>query len=313
MSADHAILTLPPRSPAVITTRRVPDTPCPTRHLTDVSDSHSVPSHPVAPCRLRPVYAASPMLLPCTVTDPDPVPARFSRLITLSPAMSKDIACVLLELRSPPVTTTLRVPRTPCPARHLTDVSDSHSVPSHTVRPCRDRAEYPTDPMLDPCTVTDADPVPPRFPRRVTLSPPKSTVHACVMLPIVSPAVITTRRVPLTPCPARHLTDVSDSHSVPSHPVRPCRPLAVYDTSPMPDPCTVTDPDPVPARFTRRVTLTAPRSAVHACVMVPTRSPDVITTRRVPPSPCPTRHLTDVSDSHAVPSHPVRPSRALPV
>ena len=137
MSADHAILKLPPRSPAVITTRRVPDTPCPTRHLTDVSDSHSVPSHPVAPCRLRPVYAASPMLLPCTVTDPDPVPARFTRRVTLSAPRSAVHACVMVPTRSPDVITTRRVPTAPCPARHLTDVSDSHAVPSHPVRPSR--------------------------------------------------------------------------------------------------------------------------------------------------------------------------------
>ena len=52
-----------------------------------------------------------------------------------------------------------------------------------------------------------------------------------------------------------HRTDVSDSHSVPSHPVCPSRAIAVYATSPSPAPCTVTDVDPVPARFPLRITL----------------------------------------------------------
>ncbi len=58
--------------------------PCPpgsvrlvTLHLTDVSDSHSVALHPVCSPRARPVYVTSPMPAPCTVIDPDPVPARF--------------------------------------------------------------------------------------------------------------------------------------------------------------------------------------------------------------------------------------------
>ena len=57
-----------------------------------------------------------------------------------------------------------------------------------------------------------------------------------------------------------HLTDVSDSHSVPSHPVCPIRPTAVTPTSPSPAPCTVTDADPVPARFSRLDMLMLPDS-----------------------------------------------------
>jgi hypothetical protein len=40
-----------------------------------------------------------------------------------------------------------------------------------------------TSPMLAPCTVTDADPVPARFCRRITLKAPTSTDHPCVTLP----------------------------------------------------------------------------------------------------------------------------------
>jgi hypothetical protein len=81
--------------------------------------------------------------------------------------------------------------------------------------------------MLAPCTVSDMDPVPSTLLRRITLSPGKSTDQPWLRLPPRSPVVITARRVPLTPCPTRHRTDVSDSHSVASHPVCPCRVRAV--------------------------------------------------------------------------------------
>ena len=40
-------------------------------------------------------------------------------------------------------------------------------------------------------------------------------------------------------------------------------------TSPIPAPCTVTDPDPVPARFDPSITLIIPTSSDHACVTLP--------------------------------------------
>jgi hypothetical protein len=44
-----------PSSATVITSRRVPRAPCVTLHFIDVSDSHSVASHPICPSRGRPV------------------------------------------------------------------------------------------------------------------------------------------------------------------------------------------------------------------------------------------------------------------
>ena len=107
------------------------------------------------------------------------------------------------------------------------------------------------------------------------------------MLPVPdrSPAVIVTRRLPAADRPTRHRTDVSDSHSVPSHPVCPDRTIAVCATSPRPAPCTVTDPDPVPALFSRRITLIDPTSTEYPSDILPDRSPAVIVTRRVPPAP----------------------------
>ena len=248
-STLHPCVALSPRPPTVITTRRVPAAPCPTRHRTDVSDCQSVPSHPVWPRRPRTVYLAIPMLDPCTVIDAEPVPARFPRRVLLILIVSTDQALVKLPIRCPTVMTDRRVPPAPCPNRHLTDVSDTHSVDSHAVLPYRALCVYATMPMLAPSTVIDADPVPARFHPRIRLTLPPSTLQPRVALALRPPTVITTRRVPAAPCPTLHLADVSDCQSVPSHPVPHRRPRTVYLTIPMLDPCTVIDAEPVPARF----------------------------------------------------------------
>jgi hypothetical protein len=103
--------------------------------------------------------------------------------------------------------------------------------------------------MPAPCTVTDVNPVPAPFCRRITLNAPTSTDHPCVLLPPRSPTVITTHLVPCAPCVTLHLTDVSDTHPVASHPVYPPRARPVRVISPMPAPCTVIDAEPVPTLF----------------------------------------------------------------
>jgi hypothetical protein len=130
---------------------------------------------------------------------------------------------------------------------------------------------YVTIPMLDPCTVIDAEPVPARFPSRVLLILDVSTDQAFVTLPIRCPTVITDRRVPPAPCPSRHLTDVSDAQSVDSHLVVEYRARPVYVTMPMLAPCTVIDADPVPARFTGRALLNLPKSIDHTWLTLSAR------------------------------------------
>jgi hypothetical protein len=261
----------------------------------------------VCPSLPRTVCTTTPIPDPCTVIDADPVPAWFNRRILLSPAVSADHSCVTLPPRAPAVITTRRDPPGPCPTRHRTDVSDSHTVPSHPVCPVRPRAVCATTPMLDPCTVIDADPAAARFTRRILLSLAVSRDQIWLTLPPRAPTVITTRRVPPDPCPTGHRTDVSDCHCVASHPVCPSLPLSVKATNPILDPCTVIDADPVPAWFTRSILLTDAVSTDQPCVKLPPRDATVITTRRDPAAPCPTRHRTDVSDCHTVPSHPVCP------
>ena len=68
-----------------------------------------------------------------------------------------------------------------------------------------------------------------------------------LMLPTLAPAVTDVRRVPPVPEDVRHANDVSDDHSLPSHPDAPVLALAEEADAPRPDPLTVTLELPVPA------------------------------------------------------------------
>jgi len=235
-STDHAWLTLPLRWPTVITTCRVPCDPYPTRHLIDVSDTHSVASHPVRDKRALLVSRAKDMPVPCTVIEIEPIPARLPLRDRLTASTSADQAWLVLPRCDPTVITTRRVPKDPRLRRHRTDVSDSQSVPSHPVCPVRPLAVCRTIPNPAPCTVTDAEPVPARLEMRSLLTTSMSTDQAWLMLPARDPAVKTILLVPCSPSATRHRTDVSDSQSVPSHPVCPWRALTVRRVRPMPAP-----------------------------------------------------------------------------
>jgi len=178
VSVDHACVTLPDRPTAVTTARLDPCTPCPTLHLTDVSETQSVASHPVCSSRARPVYAILPMLTPCTVTEANPEACRFTSCRTLKPGVSVDHACVTLPDCPLAVTTARLDPCTPCPTLHLTDMSETQSVASHPVRPSRVQPVYAIVPMLAPCTVTDAVPDPAWFCCCITQGPDASVDHA---------------------------------------------------------------------------------------------------------------------------------------
>ena len=115
--------------------------------------------------------------------------------------------------------------------------------------------------MLAPCTVTLADPVAALLALRITLSMPTSKDNTKLTLPCLTPALIPTCRLPITPCPTWHRMDVSASHVVRSHAVLPTLVEAVYVVSPRLDPCTVTLDDPVAARLLRLDTLTMLSSA----------------------------------------------------
>ena len=160
-------------------------------------------------------------------------------------------------------------------------------------------------PTFAPCTVTDDDPFPTTLILRIELRITRSSENPELEVPNCHPMLITICRDPSAPCVKLHRTDVSDSQTVASHPECPPRARPVLLTSPMLAPCTVTETEPVAKPFCRRITLNAPTSTDHPCVLLPPCVPDVNTTRRVPRAPCVTLHLTDVSDSQSVASHPV--------
>jgi hypothetical protein len=148
---------------------------CELWHRTDVSDSHVDRSHVVRPADPKAVYAASPMLAPCTVTLADPVEALLVLRTMLSMPASNDRPELTLPYLAPTLIPTSRLPITPCPTWHRRDVSASHVVRSHAVLPTLIEAVYVVSPRLDPCTVTLDDPVAARLRCLDTLTMPRST------------------------------------------------------------------------------------------------------------------------------------------
>ena len=111
-----------------------------------------------------------------------------------------------------------------------------------------------------------------------------------------------------------HRTDVPDSHSVPSHPVSPTRPITVKAVVPSPAPCTVTQADPVPPPFVRTMRVSVPTSYDTCCDIMPPLAAIVMEAANVPPALIRVSlHAKDVYDSHSLASHAVTPSPALDV
>ena len=303
---------LPPRSPAVMASLCDPDRPDPILHRTDVSDSHSLDSHPLPAFRAIDDHPASPIPAPATLRLADPVAARFIPRTELEPPPSADTALVVLPCRSPAVTLTALVPPSPDPTPHRTDVSDSHPLLSHTLLPVRPETDAPATPIPPPTTVMLADPVAARFALRSPLARVESADIACVALPCRRPTVKAASFVPISPYPTAHRTDVSDSHPLLSHALPPVRPDADDPASPMLDPAKVTLIDPVAASFDMRRELTIPWSADRAELVLPCRRPPVRLAIRVPASLGPTWHTTDVSDTHWLASHELPDIRDRP-
>ena len=247
LSVDMASVALPCRSPAVIRTALVPPSPAPILQRTDVSDSHSLASHPLPPVRPETDAPATPIPDPTTVTLDDPVAARFAMASPLACVRSADIVSVTLPSRSPTVSAASFVPFSPYPTAHRTDVSDSHPLLSHALLPVRPDADDPASPMLDPATVTLVDPVAATFDMPSKLAIPGSADSAEVVLPCRRPAVRLAIRVPASLCPTWHTTDVSDAHVLASQELPDTRDDPEADHSPKLDPTTVTLDDPVAA------------------------------------------------------------------
>ena len=114
--------------------------------------------------------------------------------------------------------------------------------------------------MLEPCTVTLADPVAARFVCRPELRDANSALPADVIDPKRSPTVTPNRNDALPDSAQLHRTDVSASHAVCSHPVHPTRNEVLVASAPIFTPLTVTLADPVAARLACPVTLNDAKS-----------------------------------------------------
>ena len=149
---------------------------------------------------------------------------------------------------------------------------------------------------------------------RTTLVLPMSPEYLPVDVPHTCPAVNDARRLLLDPDPVAHRTEVSDSHDERSHAVTLTLAPPLASPRPIPDPAIVKLADPVDARLALRPLLTDNRPKDIPRVMLPTRVPTVADRRLLPllVTPEAARHVSDVSDCHAAPSHAVPPSAAAP-
>ena len=218
--------------PAVTAARKVPWAPRPERQRNDVSDSHSVPSHPVCDSLVIDVITNDPKFAPCKVKLVFPVPGRFACLDVLIIGLSAVNRFVTVAM-SPMVRETLELAVTAVEAWHCSAESDCHRVISHVVTDKRAMPEYLITPKFCPTSVSVSDPVVGLFP--VTFSAgsranatmlARSVVTASVKVPIRGPAVKVTRCCDiLSDRPTLHMMIVSDAHSVDSNAVNPRRPL----------------------------------------------------------------------------------------
>jgi hypothetical protein len=248
------------------------------------------------------------MLAPCKVTLADPVPARFARRATLAVLDPKENPRDLLLTCKPMVTDSCLLRSTPYPAWHRIDVSETHPVLSHAVRPNLAPPLKAVGPTLPPYMVTLRDPEATMFPRPTLLTNPVPYDKPAVMLDARRPVDIAPRRLEYTPPPIFTDTDVSDRQELRSHALCPILKPPQKPASPRPAPCTVTLNDPDAAPFEPFQTLTLPDPNDAPRVMLPAIIPTVIAIFRQSATLPPAWHRVDVSDSHVVASHLVAPT-----
>ena len=104
---------------------------------------------------------------------------------------------------------------------------------------------------------------------------------------------------------------MSEYHTLDSHPVDPCRTPLLTLHSPSPAPSTVTLLCFVDMRFRTDAADTTTPSYETVSLQDPVVLPSVSVTRTLPPVPTALVHANDVSDTHALASHPVTPTRVL--
>ena len=305
---------LSPRSPTVTRVCAVPRVPCPpTMHRTDVSDCHSVPSHPVCPPRPITVITASPSPDPCTVTDADPVPAPFACTI-LDIELSSYDTCSDMTLRLAPMVMEAGnvLPVVKRVSLHARDVYDIHSLASQAVFP--NPAICVQLDFMKPCpsmvSVVVALIVMGWLDMDTCDNTARSYDKASVKDPPCSWRVAMNAYDVEMPCGVLLNILVPDTHTELSHAVNPKRvPPEYVDISPSIEPVTVKISSPAGNRFTvvftRRTIEIDTASELNTILLDPTLEPRVTKTPRLPALNLAELQRNDVSDSHSVASHPV--------
>ncbi len=144
---------------------------------------------------------------------------------------------------------------------------------------------YVVSPNLPPRTVKLDEPEAALLLPRMTLNVVTSADQTCVKLPEIKPAVKDNLLLPTTTCMIWHRSEVSDPHVVRSHVELPTLITDVKLARPRLAPCTVTLVDPVEAPLGLRTTLSMLVSAECPEVTLPSRTPAVTFTRRLPVTP----------------------------
>ena len=215
MSKDEAPLVDPALRPALTDRTRLPSPPDPALHPTIDSDTHTVACAPLHPARPLALYLLVPKPIPLTDTLLPPVVPWFDPPIPDSTPPSYDPAPDTDPTSTPDDTTSRRLPSIPIATFPARLVSDDHAVACAPVIATRALAQYRLVPKSAPLTLMLPSPVPPRFTPRTLDAIPPSYDPASLIDPTLSPLVIATAKLPHTPVATLHVTDVSDTHSVP--------------------------------------------------------------------------------------------------
>ena len=161
----------------------------------------------------------------------------------------------------------------------MTLLSDAHSVHSPAVWPTATDPDCPYAPIPDLITTITSPPGSITFDVPITDSTPASADTISVTDPDPTPDVTDARLVRDTECAGKHITAVSDTQYVPSHPVSPIRAASVSEVLLSPLPATVILARSHPPVLARPSTLISPASTLIPSVRLPPFCPVVTDTR----------------------------------
>ena len=221
-------VTLPIDAPKVTADRRLTPTRWSPLQLIAVSDSHLLLSQLLASRRTALLSTDTPRPEPARVKLEEPDDTTFDPLETLILGEDTEKTSVELPTVSPTLTMMRRVCLAAWPTRHRKHVSDLHSVLSHVDSPKRTVGDILPCPNRLPNTVKLRDPDEGAFASQAPPVPTsgknklgRSTLNEALKLPLLAPTETETVLVASTPWPVRHLTTVSEIHSLCSQTLRP--------------------------------------------------------------------------------------------